>query len=335
MVYAPVAHGNNSRMPASRFAPLLFLLFVLGLHGEPLAASETQRLRLATWNLEWLLAPADFRALAANCVPRGASPGTRKRSIPCNVAADLERSREDFRALTRYARKLDADVIALQEVDGPAAAKTVFTQHDFCFTTRPGVQNNGFAIRKGIPHRCGDDLLELDLGGRVRRGAELILFPGEAREIRLLSVHLKSGCARRPLDDSREACVTLAKQVPILERWIDAQAAAGRHFAVLGDFNHDLLNLTGEDSFWMAINDGDPPGAELINVAAGERFTNCSPGQNYGSYIDHVLLGRSLADWIVPESFIRLTYSAKDSVDRKLADHCPLGIDLAVPGRIR
>jgi endonuclease/exonuclease/phosphatase family metal-dependent hydrolase len=319
-----------------RHTSLGFLLLALtGLgntvHAGPTA--ETQRLRLATWNLEWLIAPEQFRALAETCVPRGASAGPRQRSIPCNVAADLERSREDFRALARYARRLDAEIIALQEVDGTAAARRVFPNHDFCFTARPGVQNNGFAIRKGIPHRCGKDLVELDLGGRVRRGAELILYPDEPREIRLLSIHLKSGCARRPLDDTRDACVTLARQVPILERWIDEQAAAGRHYGVLGDFNHDLLNMTGESSFWSDINDDDPPGAELINVAAGERFVNCAPGQNYGTYIDHVLLGRSLAASIVPGSFIRLTFSAKDAVDRKLADHCPVGIDLTLPAR--
>lgn len=314
-------------------ALLVVTLASVGICCAPAEAADSQRLRIATWNLEWLIAPEQFRALAETCVPRGASAGPRTRSIPCNVAADLERSREDFRALARYARKLDADVIALQEVDGAAAARRVFTDHAFCFTSRPGVQNNGFAIRKGIPHRCGDDFAELDLGGRLRRGAELILYPGEPREIRLLSVHLKSGCARRPLDDARADCTTLARQVPILERWIDAQAAANRRYAVLGDFNHDLLNMTGDDSFWMAINDGDPPGAELVNVATGERFVNCSPGQNYGSYIDHVLLGRSLAEWIVPGSFVRLTFSAKDAVDRKLADHCPVGIDLALPTR--
>lgn len=318
-------------MPRNLLALLFIMLTGLGVCSPSAQAANSKRLRITTWNLEWLIAPEQFRALAETCMPRGASAGPRARSIPCNVAADLERSREDFRALARYARKLDADVIALQEVDGAAAARRVFTDHAFCFTARPGVQNNGFAIRKGIPHRCGEDFAELDLGGRLRRGAELILYPGEPREIRLLSVHLKSGCARRPLDDARADCATLARQVPILERWIDEQASANRRYAVLGDFNHDLLNMSGENSFWMAINDGDPPGAELVNVAAGERFVNCAPGQNYGSYIDHVLLGRSLAEWIVPGSFVRLTFSAKDAVDRKLADHCPVGIDLALP----
>lgn len=284
-------------------------------------------LRIATWNLEWLIAPEAFRTLARDCVPRGASPGPRQRFIPCNVADQLERSSTDFRTLERYAERLDADVIALQEVDGPAAARRVFRNHSFCFTARQGVQNTGFAIRRGIAHRCGEDLTSLSLDERVRRGAVLILYPGESREIHLLSVHLKSGCPRRSLDDPRDDCRTLARQVTPLEAWVDEQAAAGRRFAVLGDFNHDLLAASGR-VFWGDLNDGEPTGAALVNVAAGQPFVNCSSAENYTSYIDHVLLGASLATQRGENSFIRLTYDTRDALRRKLPDHCPVGVDL-------
>lgn len=288
-------------------------------------------LRIATWNLEWLIAPETFRALTKDCVPRNGSAGKRERFIPCDVADDRERSTADFKALAKYATRLDADVVALQEVDGPAAARRVFPNHAFCFTRREGVQNTGFAIRRGIDHRCGADLVALSLDDRVRRGAELILFPDTPRELRLLSVHLKSGCPRRPLDDARDACRTLARQVAPLEQWIDMQAAAGRRFAVLGDFNHDLLADSGR-AFWEEINDGDPRGATLLNVAAGYPFVNCSADQNYASYIDHVLLGESLGIHRVSGSFVRVTFETRDALQRKLSDHCPIGVDLRWPG---
>ena len=160
------------------------------------AAPVGGTLRIATWNMEWLIAPNAFRKLAAECVPQGASPGPRRRYIPCDVAADQERSEADYRAMARYARELRADIVALQEVDGVEAARRVFDDHDFCFTRREAVQNNGFAVRKGVPHRCGPDFVPLSLDGRLRRGAELIVYPGEAREFRLLSVHLKSEIGR-------------------------------------------------------------------------------------------------------------------------------------------
>lgn len=300
------------------------------------AATGSGTLRIATWNMEWLIAPNAFRKLADECVPEGASPGRRERFIPCNVARDKERSEADFRAIARYVRELRADIVALQEVDGVDAARRVFEDHDFCFTRRKAVQNTGFAVRKGVPHRCGEDFTALSLDGRVRRGAELIVYPGEPREFRLLSVHLKSGCARPPLDTPREACAILSRQVPQLERWIDEQAAAGRRFAVLGDFNHDLLGGRGPArndrgaprDLWTEIDDGDPPGARLVNVAVGQRFRNCHSGQNHRAYIDHVVLGEKLAAWRVPGSFVRLTYSTPDAQQRKLPDHCPVGVDL-------
>ena len=173
----------------------------------------------------------------------------------------------------------------------------------------------------------------------MRYGVELVLYPGTAREIFLLSVHLKSGCPRQTLDSRREACVLLARQVPELERWIDAQAAAGHRFAVLGDFNRDLLADRGpardangaQLGLWNEIDDGDPPGAKLSTVAEGQPYSNCASTQNYQGYIDHVVLGAALAAWRVPNSFVRLTYADADAASRKLSDHCPVGVDLQLP----
>ena len=311
-----------------RFALLMLLL--------PAATFAADELKLATWNLEWLIAPENLQALRGSCTPEGVRPPPRVRSIPCDVAAKLNRSRADFNALARYARLLDADVVALQEVDGASAAKLVFPGYRFCFTGRRHVQNTGFAIRPGIPFRCGRDLKSLSLGDTVRRGAELVLYPGESREFRLLSVHLKSGCSNRLLNDSRKECQAAGRQVPVLEQWIDAQAAARRPFAVLGDFNRDLLRDQGParaDSgtplrLWPEIDDGDPPDADLTNTAAGGRFVNCSMRQAFRGYIDYIVLSRSLAARLVPGSFDRVVYSTQDAVARKLSDHCPVSVRL-------
>ncbi len=297
----------------------------------------TGRLKLATWNLEWLIAPQEMRRLRHDCVPHGASPGQRARFVPCDVATELDRSATDFAALARYARRLNADVIALQEVDGPAAARLVFPEHEFCFTSRAHVQNTGFAIRRGIPHRCGE-YVPLSLDGRVRRGAVLVVYPGEARELHLLSVHLKSGCGRRSLDSPRPACALLARQVPALEHWIDERAARSQAFAVLGDFNRELLADVGPArngagdlrSLWAEIDDADPPEADLVNPAAGQRFRNCGPQHNHAGYIDHIVLSRSLAQRLVPGSFERLVYAPDEALRLRLADHCPLAVSIAL-----
>jgi endonuclease/exonuclease/phosphatase family metal-dependent hydrolase len=298
-------------------------------------ADSTSTLKIATWNLEWLISPPAFHNLKAGCAPEGTPVRGDVRRLPCDVAARLERSSRDFAILARYARVLDADVIALQEVDGADAARLVFNDYAFCFTARKHVQNTGFAVRKGVPFRCGPDVTALSLGDSLRRGAELTLFPGERRELHLLSVHLKSGCSTKPLSAPDRACNELARQGPLLEGWIDAQARAGHRFAVLGDFNRDLLadqkrgaGAKRHDSLWHEIDDANPPEADLHNAAEGEPFRNCAPGQAYRGYIDNIVTSRSVTAQVLPKSFSRVTYSAADARHAKLSDHCPAAIRL-------
>ncbi len=219
-------------------------------------------------------------------------------------------------------------------MDGEQAARLVFPGHAFCFTQRPHVQNNGFAIRAGVPHRCGPDLKSLSLGDSLRRGAQLVLYPGEPREIRLLSVHLKSGCATQPLDQNGtahpgagedKACRQLTRQIPELRHWIDEQERAGRPYAVLGDFNRDLLRDTGAaHGLWQQLT--APPEERLVIAARGQPFRNCVPGEAYVGYIDHIVLSRGLAAAVLPGSFERLTYRPADARHARLSDHCPVAV---------
>lgn len=302
----------------------------------PVSHDAGNTLKIATWNLEWLIDANELRRLKPGCTGERSRGRAGERSIPCDVAARFARDRNDFAALARYADRLDADVIALQEVDGPEAAAQVFRDHDFCFTRRRHPQNTGFAVRRGLPHRCGDDVVALSLRDTVRSGAELIVYPDDAREMRFLSIHLKSGCGDRLLDAGRKPCAALAQQVTHLERWIDTQARAGRRFAVLGDFNRDLLDEQGPARsargtllrFWPEIDDADPPEADLVNAAEGERFVNCSIDKAFSGYIDYIVLSRSLGDARVAGSFERVTYELEDSRRRKLSDHCPVALKI-------
>lgn len=283
-------------------------------------------LKLATWNMEWFLTPATFNSLKAGCTRDEGSHRWNPRSIPCDVAATLERSSTDLTGMAHVAERLDADVVAVEEVDGAAAASQVFRHYQFCFTGGREVQNTGFAIRRGLPYRCGPDLMALSLGDQLRRGAMLVLFPGTARELYLLAVHLKSGCARASLESSARACERLSRQAPALREWIAAQERAGHRFAVLGDFNRELQGEHGE-GLWSRIG-ASGPDTPLLNTADGEAFRNCFPGQTHTGYIDYILLGAALAPALQRGSFERLTYSPVDAWRLKLSDHCPVAVRL-------
>jgi endonuclease/exonuclease/phosphatase family metal-dependent hydrolase len=316
-------------------------LVCLALLAAPHAAAQERGLRLATWNLEWLIAPEAFERLAVSCRDQP-SPGE-VRWIPCDIAAPGERSARrtaaDFAKLREYALRLDADVVALQEVDGPQAARLVFPDHDFCFTRRVHVQNVGFAIRPGVPFRCAD---YPDLGleaSRLRWGADLTLFPGSQREVRVLAVHLKSGCHGERLTSERYDCQTLAEQVPVLERWIDARAREGVPFAVAGDFNRRFSSERGQardragrlTAMWPELDDGSPPEADLTDATRVRRDARCFPQDSHTAAIDHIVLSRSLTARLVPGSMRRVTYSTADARRFRLSDHCPVAVTLELP----
>ena len=293
-------------------------------------ATASAELKLATWNLEWLLTPDTFQALRPHCA-RDDGERHAARQLPCDVAHGLERSAADLAALRRYAERLDADVVALQEVDGANAARQLFRDHEFCFTGGGALQNTGFAIRRGIPHRCAADVRGLSLGDTLRRGAALVLYPDSPRELHLLSVHLKSGCARQALDGGVRACATLAHQVPALSAWTAAQARAGHRFALLGDFNRDLLAERADagashPTLLGALNDGVPAAARVYSAATRNDFRNCARGQRHTGFIDYILLGTALADRRVPGSVERLVFASDDAAHRILSDHCPIAV---------
>jgi hypothetical protein len=128
------------------------------------------------------------------------------------------RSEEDYELLRKYRERLGADVIALQEVNGPKAAGLVFPpdQYDLYLSGRyiddlvtgkatpadPEQRSDriytGFAVRRGVFDAISKrDVPSLGVihaadGRPVRWGTEIFLEK-DGQLLRLLSVHLKSG----------------------------------------------------------------------------------------------------------------------------------------------
>jgi endonuclease/exonuclease/phosphatase family metal-dependent hydrolase len=277
---------------------VLLLVLVLAL---PASARE---LKISTWNIGWLTdKPAGHPALP--------------RSVRTRSPADLA-------LLRRYAARLDADIVALQEVDGRLAAARVFDAriYEFHVTDERDVQRPGFAIRRGITWRANPDLIELDLAPEarfsLRRGAD-VTIEVEGRSLRLLNVHLRTGCMWEGLRDAeRWQCADLARQVGFVSRWVAARWAEGEAFAVLGDFNR---RLDGRDDVFAALNAAAPL------TLATDGFSN--PCWGGTTFIDHILLGGKARAWFVPGSLRVMVYRETERAYRdRLSDHCPVSVTL-------
>lgn len=270
----------------------ILIIFALMCFGNPAVASATP-LKIATWNIENLSQNAD----------------------------------KNFVLLRDYAEDLEADIVALQEVDGSEAAKKIFDDdvYNFFFSSRNHPQRTGFAVKKGISVKQNPDFTELDVGD-VRRGTDITVSIGDY-DIRMLSVHLKSFCFDNDLDGNvTGGCIKLKRQLPILESWIDRRASDNQPFAVLGDFNR-RLNKLGDD-FWEEIDDGQPTNADLVK-ATEDRRSICFDGQ-YPDFIDHIVLDKQAAQWLDLTSFEQPDFGIPIEEQPTASDHCAIAVRLDV-----
>jgi len=322
-----------------------FISFVIpclwiGIAANPLFADKCPVITICTWNIEHLAAHID----------RGCKP----------------RKENDYRKLQRFTAALNADIIAFQEVENTTAARRVFkaSEYHIEISGRPDIelgrcregrqsmrmQRTGFAIRKdlnarhGIIYRRRPDVRSLATGPSERWGVHIELSSTSARRttVHLLCVHLKSGCSygepKYRGDDS--PCSRLAEQVPRLEAWMDARAAAGEEFIVLGDVNRQLDGLG--DPVWEAWDDSEcctweQPATGLWYCCKGtERFNPIADlerarsgrkhpyphNPKYPFAIDHIIMSAG-ADRMAIE------ISAQFIRDRrKLSDHTPLAMKI-------
>ncbi len=276
----------------------VLMLFALLL---PLRAVAAE-LKIATWNLDWLTT----RAAGDHELPSDVTP----------------RSDEDFNRLAQYAQELDADLIAIQEVDGFRAASKVFPhdRYSIHMTHDHVVQRVGIVVRRGLKYDINPDVTGLG-EHHLRSGADITLHLGGS-DLRVLAVHLKKGCREVPLTKATtHVCEELRDQVPVLADWITARRQDGVPFLVLGDFNRWM---DSRDTLLADLRQAAP----LVRATEGHS-SPCWGGENF---IDHILAGGPAAGWMHPDTLRVLTYSETDrAMKDRLSDHCPVSVRLTVP----
>lgn len=313
----------NSNTPCGTSAPMLSIrliasALILSATACSAAASspaditppaQTKPLKVASWNLEFLA-----EQNGAGCSPR---------------------DDKDYAAMRRIVGSLDADVIAFQEAESIAAAARIFdpASYTIVMEARPGAPSStcggehpdqkvirqavGFAVRKGIAFERNADVSSLMIGNaQLRSGIDITLRPADRAPIRLLGIHLKSGCFA---GNEAKACPTLMQQLPALEAWIDAAASGPDRFAVLGDWNRRLAQ--SGDIVWTEIDDGEPANADLHLADAG-KGPACDP--RYTSFIDHIVLDKRAAADL--KGFAETLYAPGE---KHYSDHCPIAVTIA------
>ncbi|RYG89613.1 MAG: endonuclease [Alphaproteobacteria bacterium] len=233
--------------------------------------------------------------------------------------------------MRRIADGLDADVVGFHEAESLAAAERMFEpeKYDIVMKGRLGGPSGscgeanstqtvirqavGFAIRKGLAFDRNPGVTSLMMGTpQQRSGVDTLRAPGHA-PIRLLGIHLRSGCFAG--SDARAArCCSSRSRL-----WrLGSTTLRAVRFAVLGDWNH-RLGLSG-DRLWTEIHDDAPANADLPLADAGNSPL-CDP--RYDSFIGDIVLDRR-GDAALG-AFSETPYAPGE---KHYSDHCPVAVTL-------
>jgi endonuclease/exonuclease/phosphatase family metal-dependent hydrolase len=271
------------------------------------SANHAAEIKITTWNLNWLTLRAQG-----------------DQALPADVRV---RAPDDFTRLRDYANKLHSDVIAFQEIDGAAAAALVFdpARYDIFTIGETVVQRVGLAVRHGLKLVPNPDYQALDVEPsakyRLRDGMDATLILPGGNTLRMLVVHLKTGCQYERLARSRRPqCTLLAQQIAPLAAWVAARRSEGMPFLVLGDFNR-VFDFKEELSTALA------QAAPMLRVTEGAS----DPCWDGGPFIDHIFAGGPARKWIVPDSLrVQVFHEFGEDWKDRLSDHCPVSVKLRV-----
>ncbi len=218
--------------------------------------------------------------------PCGVYRGRRNEPVAVTVTAYLKRNEQLARF---FSSQIKADVIALQEVSGIAAARDAFgaqaDEYDFCsFDGRFKVQRLVIAWRKARASAAGTctvheslSLPQLPSDKQVRPGLSIILKIDD-QLIRFFTVHLKSGCVsalnatgkrRGHLDkkiDDQDPCPILQEQIEPLETIFETLGDSVDGFVALGDFNRNFWHELNATETLVRTDGSDPTSKRDLNT---------------------------------------------------------------------
>lgn len=249
---------------------------------------------------------------------------------------DYPKPEAEKAALRRVIRKLDADVLALQELGGPEFLRELQRDlrseggdypHLAVLVADDEPRHVGVLSRQPLvavrEHR---ELTFSYRGGaeRVRRGVLEVRITAAGGELTCFIVHLKSRYTERP-DDPGAVAYRAGEAVAVRDRILEVfpEPAAAR-FLILGDFN----DAPRSRAVRAMLRRGRRELSRLVDVAdsRGERWTHHYRRDDAYSRVDHILVSPGLAGAVVGHSG-----RIHDGPGvREASDHRPVVVTLAL-----
>lgn len=260
-------------------------------------------LKIVTWNVEFLTAKNN-----TSCAPRNDA---------------------DYKKLSQFAKSMDADVYALQEVESAKAMARVFDSntYDFIVSERTGKtydcrhnskykttqQRVAYAVKKNINYQysASENLTKLDLNNDNSLRYGLVL---QLPKVTLMNVHLKSACHSGDVLSNGSNCDVKKKQFDELTKWVNRQPTL-KKLVILGDFNHKF----NQGDYFLNSD------VKRRNIAAHtSKFNSCQPRFSSGQGVDHIVSSFDKLDVSLINYVDTNSDGIEDSEESMLSDHCPI-----------
>ncbi|OGU56099.1 MAG: hypothetical protein A2X64_05420 [Ignavibacteria bacterium GWF2_33_9] len=237
------------------------------------------------------------------------------------------RSARDYELMARMLSTIQADIIALQEVENENALKKVcdyIDGYDFYVCEDKGRQNPAFLV---------SDKISFNIFGSFR---QLIVEPNKTRpgfiaeakkgnfDFTLMNIHLKSTSRYDSTPELKKfSQIIRTRQAYALKGWIDSMEhfSKERDYIILGDFNDNPKKKS--TTLY--------PLSEDRNIKFLTEFLKSTKNYRWLS-IDHILVSNAAEQRIIQNSLHQIDFydllKTKDS--EKISDHTPVVLSFEI-----
>ncbi len=235
------------------------------------------------------------------------------------------RNKQEYAELARVIKELNADVLALQEIENQDAIKLVLNnmpQYNAIILSTNGKQNVGFLYKKDIKIINTLEYKPLQVIPNKTRSGFIVTAKKGNFDFKMMIVHLKSTSSFDNTNQLRQKSFQIRNvQVGILNNWADSclKYTDERDLVILGDFNDHIYK----------------PNSQIIKFGENKKLVcltkdlkSCLRSDWYT--IDNIFVSKSVEKRVLTNSVAMENFKAyvEDKYKNSISDHCPVIIKL-------
>jgi len=235
------------------------------------------------------------------------------------------RNKQEYAELARVIKELNADVLALQEIENQDAIKLVLNnmpQYNAIILSTNGKQNVGFLYKKDIKIINTLEYKPLQVIPNKTRSGFVVTAKKGNFDFKMMIVHLKSTSSFDNTNQLRQKSFQIRNvQVGILNNWADSclKYTDERDLVILGDFNDHIYK----------------PNSQIIKFGENKKLVcltkdlkSCLRSDWYT--IDNIFVSKSVEKRVLTNSVAMENFKAyvEDKYKNSISDHCPVIIKL-------